>query len=167
MGNGVKIYVDVFRPEGATEKLSVIFTFSPYGKHGLKTFEIFPGADVPKALISKYAVWESIDFVVWTEIGYAVINGDCRGSWGSEGDQEVFSLQESEDGHDCIEWAGKLPWSNGKVGMIGVSYLAIVQWGITAQKPPHLAAFCPWERFTDFYRDYTHHGGFPDGNQVP
>jgi hypothetical protein len=46
--------------------------------------------------------------------------------------------------------------------MIGVSYLAIVQWGIAAQKPPHLKAFCPWEGFTDFYRDYTHHGGIPE-----
>lgn len=162
MRDGVKVYVDVFRPENATRKLPIIFTFSPYGKHGPKTFDIFPGADVPKGWVSKYAVWESIDPVAWTKMGYAVINGDSRGSWGSEGDQEVFSLQESLDGHDCIEWAGTLPWSNGRVGMIGVSYLAIVQWGIAATNPPHLAAFCPWEGFTDFYRDYTHHGGIPE-----
>ena len=162
MRDGVKVYVDVFRPEGATGKLPIIFTFSPYGKHGPKTFDIFPGAGVPKGWISKYTVWESIDPVVWTKKGYAVINGDSRGSWGSEGDLEIFSQQESRDGHDCIEWAGTLPWSNGKVGMIGVSYLSIVQWGIAAQNPPHLAAFVPWEGFTDFYRDYTHHGGIPE-----
>ncbi|KAH6668412.1 Alpha/Beta hydrolase protein [Halenospora varia] len=135
MRDGVKVYVDVFRPLGATGKLPIIFTFSPYGKHGPKTFDIFPGADVPKDWVSKYAVWESIDPVVWTKMGYAVINGDSRGT---------------------------LPWSNGKVGMIGVSYLAIVQWGIASTNPPHLAAFCPWEGFTDFYRDYTHHGGIPE-----
>ncbi|KAL3470507.1 Alpha/Beta hydrolase protein [Aspergillus californicus] len=162
MRDGVKVYVDVFRPEGVKGKIPVIFTFSPYGKHGPKTFDIFPGADVPKGWVSKYAVWESIDPAVWTKKGYAVINGDSRGSWGSEGDLEIFSQQESRDGHDCIEWAGTLPWSNGKVGMIGVSYLAIVQWGIAAQNPPHLAAFVPWEGFTDFYRDYTHHGGIPE-----
>ncbi|GIJ88144.1 hypothetical protein Asppvi_007061 [Aspergillus pseudoviridinutans] len=162
MRDGVKVYVDVFRPQGVTEKLPIIFTFSPYGKHGPKTFDIFPGADVPPGWVSKYAVWESIDPVVWTKKGYAVINGDSRGSWGSEGDLEIFSQQESRDGHDCIEWAGTLPWSNGKVGMVGVSYLAIVQWGIAAQNPPHLACFMPWEGFTDFYRDYTHHGGIPE-----
>ncbi|KAJ5875432.1 uncharacterized protein N7473_012779 [Penicillium subrubescens] len=162
MRDGVKVYVDVFRPEGVTDKLPIIFTFSPYGKHGPKTFDIFPGADVPKGWISKYTVWESVDPVVWTKKGYAVINGDSRGSWGSEGDLEIFSQQESRDGHDVIEWAGTLPWSNGKVGMIGVSYLSIVQWGIAAQNPPHLAAFVPWEGFTDFYRDYTHHGGIPE-----
>lgn len=162
MRDGVKVYVDVFRPEGVTGKLPIIFTFSPYGKHGPKTFDIFPGAGVPKGWVSKYTVWESIDPVVWTKKGYAVINGDSRGSWGSEGDLEIFSQQESRDGHDCIEWAGTLPWSNGKVGMIGVSYLSIVQWGIAAQNPPHLAAFVPWEGFTDFYRDYTHHGGIPE-----
>ncbi|KAE8377940.1 Alpha/Beta hydrolase protein [Aspergillus bertholletiae] len=162
MRDGVKVYVDVFRPTGATGKQPIIFTFSPYGKHGPKTFDIFPGADVPKGWVSKYAVWESIDPVVWTRKGYAVINGDSRGSWGSEGDLEIFSAQESRDGHDCIEWAGTLPWSNGKVGMIGVSYLSIVQWGIAATNPPHLAGFVPWEGFTDFYRDYTHHGGIPE-----
>ncbi|KAI2994124.1 hypothetical protein CBS147346_10684 [Aspergillus niger] len=162
MRDGVKVYVDIFRPEGATGKLPIIFTFSPYGKHGPKTFDIFPGADVPKGWVSKYTVWESIDPIPWTQKGYAVINGDSRGSWGSEGDLEIFSQQESRDGHDCIEWAGTLPWSNGKVGMIGVSYLSIVQWGIAAQNPPHLAAFVPWEGFTDFYRDYTHHGGIPE-----
>jgi uncharacterized protein len=55
MRDGVKVYVDVFRPEKFEGKLPIIFTFSPYGKHGPKTFDIFPGADVPKGWVSKYA----------------------------------------------------------------------------------------------------------------
>lgn len=114
---------------------------------------------MPKGWVSQYAVRESIDPVVWIKKGYATINGDSRGSWGSEGDLEIFSQQESRDGHDCIEWISALPWATGKVGMIAASYLAIVQWGIAAQNPQHLACFVPWEGFTDFYRNYTHHGG--------
>ncbi|KAM6529736.1 hypothetical protein FALCPG4_007864 [Fusarium falciforme] len=162
MRDGVKIYADIFRPEGAKGELPVILTMSPYGKHGPKTFAIFPGAGVPDGWVSKYAVWEGVDPITWTKKGYIVVNGDSRGSWGSEGNLEVFSKQESQDGHDLIEWLGTQPWSNGKVGMVGVSYLAIIQWGIAATKPPHLACFMPWEGFTDLYRDYSHHGGIPE-----
>ena len=43
--------------------------------------------------------------------------------------------------------------------MTGVSYLAISQWTGAAARPPHLAAICPWEGFTDFYRDFARPGG--------
>ncbi|KAH7232252.1 Alpha/Beta hydrolase protein [Fusarium redolens] len=162
MSDGIKIYADIFRPEGAKGKLPVILTMSPYGKHGPKTFAIFPGSGVPDGWVSKYAAWEGVDPITWTKKGYIVVNGDSRGSWGSESNLEIFSKQESKDGHDLIEWLGTQPWSNGKVGMVGVSYLAIIQWGIAATKPPHLACFMPWEGFTDLYRDYSHHGGIPE-----
>ena len=58
-----------------------------------------------------------------------------------------------------IEWAGVQPWSNGKVGMLGVSYLAIKQWQVAALQPPHLAAMIPWEGMFDHYRDFFRHGG--------
>ncbi|KAJ4112189.1 hypothetical protein NW768_011768 [Fusarium equiseti] len=94
--------------------------------------------------------------------GYIVVNGDSRGPWGSEGNLEIFSKHESKDGHDLIEWLGTQPWSNGKVGTVKISYLAIIQWGIAATKPPHLACFMPWEGFTDLYRYHSHHGGIPE-----
>ena len=145
MRDGVKIYVDVFKPEGAARdtKLPVIFTWSPYGKHGLKTVDMFPGADVPKGAVSSYAVWEGPDPLYWTKRGYAIVNGDSRGSWASEGDIEVLSPQLAYDGYDVIEWAAAQPWSNGHVGMAGVSYLAIVQWRIAQLNPPHLSAINP------------------------
>jgi predicted acyl esterase len=91
-----------------------------------------------------------------------VINGDSRGSWGSEGDLTIFGQQEAEDGHDVVEWAATLPWTNGRVGLVGVSYLCCVQYSIAATHPPHLCAINPWEGVSDFYREGSYHGGIPE-----
>ena len=164
--DGTKVYVDVFRPTVFSKPLPIILTTSPYGKHGPKTFDMFPNSGVPDGSVSKYAVWEGPDPLQWVKRGYAVINADNRGSWGSEGNVEILSPQEAEDGYDIVEWAGTLPWSNGRVGTAGVSYLAIAQWRIAELNPPHLACINPWEGFTDVFRDYGHHGGIPETNFV-
>lgn len=165
MRDGFKVYTDILRPEGSeNEKLPIIITWSPYGKHGPKTFDIFPNAGVPKGSVSKYAVWEGPDPLYWTQKGYAVINADCRGSWGSEGDCEILSAQQGQDGYDLVEWAAALAWSNGRVAIAGVSYLAIIQWRVAELNPPHLSCIMPWEGFSDVYRDYSHHGGIPETN---
>ena len=164
MRDGTKIYADVLKPQDSNnQKLPVIMTFSPYGKHGPKTFDMFPNSGVPKGSVSKYAVWEGPDPLYWTQRGYAVINADCRGSWGSEGDCEILGDQQGQDGYDLVEWAAGLPWA-GRVGLAGVSYLAIIQWRIAEQQPPHLACIMPWEGYSDVYRDYSHHGGIPETN---
>lgn len=162
MRDGTKIYVDILRPEGVRSNLPVIVTYSPYGKHAHKNASMFPGSDIPPGTPSKYAVWEGPDPIYWTSHGYAVINADTRGSWYSEGDLTIWSHQEAEDGYDLIEWAAAQPWCSGKVGMSGVSYLAIVQWGIASLNPPHLAAFNPWEGWSDPYRERFYHGGMPE-----
>ena len=59
----------------------------------------------------------------------------------------------------CIEWAGTQPWSNGKVGINGISYYAMNQWQVGALQPPHLAALCIWEGSSDYYRELCRHGG--------
>lgn len=73
-----------------------------------------------------------------------------------------MSEQEAEDGYDLVEWAGTRTWSNGKVALNGVSYLAWSQWKIAALNPPHLAAINPWEGVSDFYRELVFHGGIPE-----
>ncbi|MHB1431761.1 MAG: CocE/NonD family hydrolase [Streptosporangiaceae bacterium] len=50
-----------------------------------------------------------------------------------------------------------------KVGLAGVSYLAISQYRAVALRPPHLAAICPWEGFSDIYRDLARPGGVREG----
>ena len=130
-------------------------------------YAIFPNHGVDPAWVSKYAGFEAPDPLYWTRHGYAVINVDPRGTWNSQGDATFYSAQEALDIYDLIEWAGTQPWSNGKVGMSGVSYLAIVQWRAAAERPPHLAAINPWEGVSDRYREMAYHGGIPENRFGP
>jgi len=110
--------------------------------------------------------WEAPDPAWWAAQGYAVANCDLRGAGTSEGTCAIWSDQEGEDVYDLIEWAGAQPWSSGAVGMIGVSYLAISQWKAAALAPPSLKAICPWEGFTDAYRDLARPGGIREDGFV-
>ena len=98
--------------------------------------------------LSPCTAFESPDPVHWTARGYAVVNADIPGTWFSGGDATFLSPEEAACGHDLIEWAGTQSWSNGRVGMSGVSYLTSSQWTIAATRPPHLAAINPWEGTT-------------------
>jgi uncharacterized protein len=106
-----------------------------------------------------FQVWEYPDPERWVPHGYVCVRVDTRGTGGSPGDVDFFSPQETRDLYNCVEWAGTQPWSSGKVGMLGISYLACNQWQVAALRPPHLAAICPWEGASDYYREFTHHGG--------
>jgi predicted acyl esterase len=166
MRDGVEIYADVFRPEGVGS-VPVIVAWAPYGKHAPVKYDIFPNHGVEAGWVSKYAGFEAPDPLYWTRHGYAVINVDPRGMWNSQGDATFYSAQEALDVYDLIEWAGTQEWSNGKVGMSGVSYLAIVQWRAAAEHPPHLAAINPWEGVSDRYREMAYHGGIPENRFGP
>ena len=69
----------------------------------------------------------------WVPEGFVVIQVDSRGTGRSEGYLDPFGPVETRDFYEWIEWAGTQPWSNGKVGLIGVSYLAIKQWQVARQ----------------------------------
>jgi predicted acyl esterase len=166
MDDGIVLRADVFRPI-ADGKYPVIMDHGPYAK-GLSFQEGFKSAwdrmvaehpDVPANSTNKYQNWEAIDPEKWVPEGYICIRVDSRGSGRSPGYMEVWSPREIKDFHDCIEWAGVQPWSNGKVGLSGISYYAMNQWQVAATQPKHLAAMCPWEGSADFYRDVYRHGG--------
>jgi uncharacterized protein len=166
MRDGVKIYVDIFRPE-KEGKYPVLIAWSPYGKHGHVKYTVFPKCGVCDADMSKYCAFEGPEPVYWCAKGYIIINVDPRGCWNSEGDLTFMTEQEAQDCYDLIEWAGTRSWSNGKVGMTGVSYLAWTQWRVAALNPPHLAAINPWEGVSDFYREFAFHGGIPETHFLP
>ena len=84
---------------------------------------------------------------------------DSRGAGRSPGYLDVWSAREAQDLYECVEWAGTQAWSNGKVGINGISYYAMNQWNVGALKPPHLAALCIWEGSSDYYRELCRHGG--------
>ncbi|WP_433620847.1 CocE/NonD family hydrolase [Nocardia sp. CA-120079] len=168
MRDNVNIFVDLFRPDG-DRPVAPLIAWSAYGKHSPQKMENFPvDTGVPAGKLSDYTAFEAPDPTYWCPAGYAVIFVDPRGTWGSEGVAEsLCGIEEADDCHDLIEWAGTQPWSNGKVGMAGASYLAVMQWLTAATRPPHLAAINPWEGFSDFYRDVAFHGGIPETQFLP
>ncbi|EHJ59902.1 CocE/NonD family hydrolase [Novosphingobium pentaromativorans] len=162
--DGTTIYVDIFRPADAAGPLPALVSWGPYGKQGgVITFDDLPHrGGVPVESVSGLEMFEGPDPAFWCANGYAVVNADARGAFSSEGDIRAWGRQEGRDGHDLVEWIAAQPWSNGKVGLTGTSWLAIVQWFIAAERPPHLAAIAPCEGWTDLYRCDVVRGGVPD-----
>ncbi|WP_210238490.1 CocE/NonD family hydrolase [Aquibacillus sediminis] len=166
MEDGIVLRADVFRPIEAGE-YPVVLNYGPYGK-GLSFQEGFPRQwkamteshpDVEAGSTNKYQNWEAVDPEKWVPYGYVCVRVDSRGIGSSPGYFSPFSPRETKDYYNCIEWAGVQEWSNGKVGLNGISYYATNQWQVAAMQPPHLAAIIPWEGCADWYRDATHHGG--------
>jgi predicted acyl esterase len=165
--DGTVLRVNVFRPE-SSGPFPVLMSAHPYGKDKIPA-KTRSGRGAPllsrllpqphPVRISAYTSWEAPDPAVWVREGYAVVNADLRGGGTSEGVGDLFSDQEAHDYYDLIEWAGTQEWSTGRVGLDGVSYLAISQYKVAALQPPHLAAICPWEGLSDLYRDFARPGG--------
>lgn len=162
--DGVKLYVDVLRPLRIQEPLPTIVVWSPYGKGNGGNYDLreFPfRAGVPRQQLSGLQMWEGPDPAWWCERGYAIVHVDARGAYSSEGRMAIWGTQEGQDGCDVVEWIAAQPWSNGRVGFAGNSWLAIAQWFIAAERPPHLAAIAPWEGLCDAYR-HNFQGGIVD-----
>ena len=166
MDDGLVLRADVYRPV-KDGKFPVILSYGPYAKN-LAFQDGYPSAwnimaekhpDVPAGSTNKYQNWEVVDPEKWVPHDYVCVRVDSRGAGCSPGVIDHFSPRETKDFYDCIEWAGVQPWSNGKVGLNGISYYGINQWHVASLQPPHLAAMCIWEGAADWYRDMTHHGG--------
>lgn len=166
MDDGLILRADVYRPieDG---QYPVLMTYGPYAK-GLSFQEgyskqwealVRDHPDVSRGTSCKYANWETADPERWVPEGYICIRVDSRGSGRSPGKVDPFSERETLDYFHCIEWAAEQPWSNGKVGLLGVSYYAMNQWQVAALHPKGLAAIVPFEGASDWYRDGTRHGG--------
>jgi predicted acyl esterase len=166
--DGVRIYVDLYRPDASDgAPTPILLGWSPYGKHNTADHLPWPSAGVLAGWISPYTAFEAPDPLYWCRHGYTVVYPDPRGSWYSEGELRHGGSGEAEDCYDLIEWLAAQPWSNGNVGMTGVSYLAAIQWQVAPLRPPHLRAINPWEGFSDWYREFAYHGGIPETGFVP
>jgi len=129
MRDGVHLSANIFRPE-APGRYPTILVRTPYGK----------GSGI------------SPNYAPFVEHGYAVVVEDVRGRYASEG---VFRPLEQEpaDGGDTLDWIARQPWSDGKIGMLGGSYLGIVQWKVAVLNNPHLKAIFPSVSGCDDYLD--------------
>jgi len=129
MRDGVHLDTNVFLPAGG-HRVSALLVRTPYGKG----VDLFPG------------------YPAFLEHGYAVVTQDVRGRFASEGLFDSIH-NEGSDGSETIDWIARQPWSNGRVGMVGGSYLGIVQWKTAILGNPHLKAICPVVSGDDDYTD--------------
>jgi uncharacterized protein len=166
MDDGLVLRADVYRPDDGGRHPAIL-SYGPYAK-GLAFQEGYPNQwermvathpDVARGSTNRYQNWEVVDPEKWVPDGYACVRVDSRGAGRSPGVIDPFSPRETDDLAACIEWAAGQPWSNGKVGLNGISYYAINQWHVASRRPAGLAAMCAWEGAADWYRDATRHGG--------
>lgn len=167
MSGGAVLRANVYRPseDGC---FPVVMAKGAYGKdvHFRDAFpdqwkrlkQIYPGFD-SDGTSGRHLRWETVDPERWVPDGFVVINVQSRGTGTSPGYLDPYSPAETSDYAEAIDWAGVQPWSNGKVGLLGVSYYATKQWQVAALQPKHLAAIVPWEGCCDFYREWSRHGG--------
>jgi uncharacterized protein len=134
--DGVTLFADIYRPNSAG-KFPVILMRTPYDKS---------------------ATWAVGPVFKMVPRGYVVIIQDVRGRYTSEGEWYPFR-HEQADGFDTVEWAAALPYSDGKVGMIGASYVGATQMLAAIARPPHLAAIAPNMTASNYHDGWTYQSG--------
>jgi uncharacterized protein len=133
MRDGVFLVADIYRPQ-AEGKFPVIMTRTPYNRKDPTTGNY----------LASY--------------GYVVIQQDTRGRFDSGGEFYPFKY-EMNDGYDTIEWAAALPYSDGRVGMYGGSYVGATQMLAASSNPPHLVGIFPYVTAAEYYEGWTYEGG--------
>ena len=134
MRDGVTLHADVYRPK-AEGRFPTLLQRTPYDKRNGTDFGLRAAAE-----------------------GYVAIVQDVRGRYSSEGEWYPFK-NESSDGYDTVEWAAALPYSNGKVGMWGGSYVGATQMLAAVAHPPHLAGICPVVTASNYHDGWAYQGG--------
>ena len=138
--DGVTLRADIVRPD-APGRYPVLLSRTPYGKD----------AAMQNQEGSAY---------YFARRGYVTVMQDCRGRFESEGEYYPM-VNDVADGYDAVEWAASLPWSNGRVGTIGQSYLGATQYMIACNDPmpPHLQAMAPVSAAADYHKGWVYHTG--------
>ncbi|MBM3859729.1 MAG: CocE/NonD family hydrolase [Verrucomicrobia bacterium] len=135
MRDGVKLATDIYLPANNTEKLPVILTRLPYNKNGAKRFGTY-----------------------FASHGYAFVAQDTRGRYASEGVWHML-VDDGPDGVDCCAWIGRQPWSNGKIGMVGTSYVGGTQHAMALARAPELVTIIPVDAMSNLGRQSLRNAG--------
>ena len=138
MRDGVILYADIYRPDGEGP-YPTILQRTPYDKTNSLSNNMLDPIRAAKA-------------------GFAVVIQDTRGRHASEGEFYAFR-DDIDDGYDTVEWAAAQPWSNGKVGMYGASYVGATQWLAATSRPPHLITIIPTVTASNYHDGWTYQGG--------
>jgi len=138
MRDGTTLYADVYRPDGPGP-FPTILQRTPYDKTAALAAQMLDPMKAAKA-------------------GFALIIQDTRGRFTSGGEFNCF-IDDINDGYDTVEWAAAQPWSSGRVGMIGASYVGATQWLCAITRPPHLVAIAPNVTASNYHNGWTYQGG--------
>ncbi|MEM9005185.1 MAG: CocE/NonD family hydrolase [Cyanobacteria bacterium P01_F01_bin.86] len=180
MSEGFVVTANIYRSQQAAKQgkpVPVVMCAHPYDNHltpalgktplggAPQQYRLIAQAEKPK--FSKLTSWESPDPNFWVPAGYAVVNMNVPGYANSGGQPSVFSEDQGKCYYEAIEWVAKQPWCTGKVGLNGVSFLAITQYHVAACQayggpPPSLCCISPWEGLTDPYHDIFTRGGLTE-----
>ena len=137
MRDGVDLATDIYRP-GDRARHPVLLQRTPYDRN--------------------YQPIAGLNTIALVEAGYVIVTQDCRGRFGSGGTFTPF-VDEAADGVDAIAWCAAQPWSNGRVGMIGGSYVGATQWLPAGERPPALRAIAPYVTSSDYHEGWVYQGG--------
>ena len=142
MPDGVRLATDLYVPEGAKagERFPVLLEYLPYRKTEAR------GRNFP---LYSYFVAR----------GYVVARVDIRGTGNSEGRlvPYEYSDQEHDDGEAVIAWLAGQDWSNGNVGMFGISWGGFNAIQMAMRNPPALKAIIAVDATEDLYQDDVHY----------
>ncbi|HEV8672881.1 MAG TPA: CocE/NonD family hydrolase [Methylomirabilota bacterium] len=142
MRDGVQLAADLYRPARGMEPVAgrhpALLERTPYGKDQTERVEL-------------NGLW-------FAQRGYVVVIQDVRGRYRSEG-EFTFLRQEPADGYDTVEWIATQPWSDGRVGTFGTSYMGWTQSALAALAPPHLRAMWVNQGGANAYTSTVRHNG--------
>ena len=138
MRDGVTLYSEIYRPN-TLEPLPTIIQRTPYDKSSSLSNQMLDPIKAAKG-------------------GYVFVIQDTRGRYTSEGTFNPFA-DEINDGYDTIEWTASQPWSSGKIGMCGASYVGATQWLAALSRPPHLVTIVPNVTASNYHNGWTYQGG--------
>jgi putative CocE/NonD family hydrolase len=142
MPDGVRLSADLYRPTGAAagEKFPVLLEYLPYRKHEGRSRN-----------------WPVYSYFV--RRGYVVAAVDIRGTGNSEGRIVPYEYSdiEHQDGEAVIDWLSKQAWSNGSIGMFGISWGGFNSIQMAARRIPALKAIVAIDATEDLYQDDVHY----------
>lgn len=183
--DGAVVRANVFRPRGVTQGLPALLHMVPYGKDDTprrgvlfdrwntpyRVMRTVLGGDIGEITLSEATPWEGIDPNVWCAKGYAVVACDARGFGKSDPagkrqgradvpNASLITPQEARDFADVVRWCALQPYTNGRVGTVGVGTLAMSQWALLGwAQPDELKAAVLWEGVVNVLRHLFDQGG--------
>lgn len=143
--DGVTLYADIYFPEGDGPFPTMIIR-TPYDKSSQVYAD---GQTMTRHLIhTRY----------FPQHGYVVVSQDTRGRWQSGGEFYPY-VDDAHDGYDTVEWAAAQPWCNGRVAIVGKSYMGLVQYLAAIENPPHLSAAAPMSAPISYFENCVYRRG--------